>query len=82
MTDEQIRDRVFDIVAKGARVDRATLTPATTIKELKIESLDMVQILFEVEEAFDVYIPLDDQIARFTTLGELVDVVTRLVAAK
>jgi acyl carrier protein len=82
MTDEQIRDRVFDIVAKGARVDRATLTPATTIKELKIESLDMVQILFEVEEAFDAYIPLDDQTSKLTTLGELVDVVTRLVAAK
>lgn len=82
MTDEEIREKIFDIIAKEARIDRSTLTLETKLEDLKIESLDMVQILFGIEDAFDVYVPQDDQSFKLSTLKDVVDGVKRLVAAK
>jgi len=82
MTDEDIREKIFDIIAKEARIDRGTLTLETKLEDLKIESLDMVQILFGIEDAFDVYVPQDDQSFKLATLNDVVDGVKRLVAAK
>jgi acyl carrier protein len=82
MTEDEIREKIFDIIAKEARLDRGTLTLETKLEDLKIESLDMVQILFGIEDAFDVYVPQDDQSFKLSTLKDVVDGVKRLVAAK
>lgn len=82
MNDDEIREKIFDIIAKEARLDRGTLTLETRLEDLKIESLDMVQILFGIEDAFDVYVPQDDQSFKLATLKDVVDGVRRLVAAK
>ena len=82
MTEDEIREKIFDIIAKEARLDRGTLTLETKLEDLKIESLDMVQILFGIEDAFDVYVPQDDQSFKLSTLKDVVDGVNRLVAAK
>ena len=82
MTEEEIREKIFDIIAKEARIDRGTLTLETKLEDLKIESLDMVQILFGIEDAFDVYVPQDDPSFKLATLRDVVDGVKRLVAAK
>jgi acyl carrier protein len=82
MTEEEIREKIFDIIAKEARIDRGTLTLETKLEDLKIESLDMVQILFGIEDTFDVYVPQDDQSFKLSTMKDVVDGVKRLVAAK
>lgn len=82
MTDEEIREKIYDIIAKEARIDRGTLTLETKLEDLKIESLDMVQILFGIEDAFDVYVPQDEQNFKLVTLKDVIDGVQRLVAAK
>jgi acyl carrier protein len=82
MTEEEIREKIFDIIAKEARIDRGTLTLETKLEDLKIESLDMVQILFGIEDAFDFYVPQDDQSFKLSTMKDVVDGVKRLVAAK
>ena len=82
MTDEEIREKIYDILAKEARLDRARLTLDTRLEDLKIESLDMVQILFGIEDAFDVYVPQDDQSFKLSTVRDVVDGVKKLVAAK
>ena len=82
MTEEEIRERIFDIVAKEARLDRASLKLETKLEDLKIESLDMVQILFGIEDAFDVYVPQHDQSFKLATLRDVVDGVKKLMAAK
>jgi acyl carrier protein len=82
MTDEEIRDKIFDIIAKEARLDRGTLSLDIKLEDLKIESLDMVQILFGIEDAFDVYVPQDDQSFKLSTLKDVIEGVKRLVAAK
>lgn len=81
MTDEHIQDTVLAIVAKEARLDRASLTLDTNLSDLKIESLAMVQILFAIEEAFNVYIPQDDEHFRFATIRDVCAGVRALLAA-
>jgi acyl carrier protein len=82
MTDEEIRDKIFDIVAKEARLDRAALTLDTKLAEIKIESLDMVQILFAIEETFEVFVPQDDPNFKLTTMREVIEGVKTLIAQK
>lgn len=82
VTDEEIRTKVFGIVATYARRDPASLTRDTTFEELRMESLDIVQILFGIEDTFDVYVPTENQQLRTATLGDLCDGVKTLLAAK
>ena len=82
MTDEEIRDKVFAIVATHERCDASALTRDTTFGELRLESLDVVQVLFAIEDTFDVYVPTDNRHLRSSTLGDLCDGVQQLIAAK
>ncbi len=82
MNEIEIKDKIFDIFAKEARLDRSSLSLDTKIEELKIESLDMVQILFGIEDTFDVYVPQDDQRFKLATMRDIVDGVKRLLAEK
>lgn len=77
-----VQDRVFDIIAKEANIDRARISREATLKDLEIESLDAVQIIFEIEEQFDVSMP--DRNPDFDTesVGGLVDTVEKLIAAR
>ena len=78
----EIADRIMDIIAKEAKQDRAKLTLDTRLEELKIESLDLVQILFAIEDQFDVYVPYNDESYKLETLRDVVDGVSRLLAEK
>lgn len=82
MTDEEIRDKIFDIFAKEANLDRDSLSLDSKLEDLNIESLDMVQILFGIEEAFDVYVPQDDDSFKLDTMRDVVDGVKDLMAQK
>jgi len=82
MTDEEIKEKIYDIFEKEARVDRPSLNEHTVLEDLNIESLDMVQILFGIEEAFDVYVPQDDENFKLETMKDIIDGVKQLMAEK
>ena len=82
MNDEEIAGKIFDIFAKEARLDRAKLTLDTAIQDLRIESLDMVQILFGIETEFNVYVPQGDDKFKLNTMRDVVDGVKRLIQEK
>ena len=77
-----IAERIMDIIAKEAKLDRAQLTLDTRLDALKIESLDLVQILFAIEDQFDVYVPYNDESYKLETLRDVIDGVNRLIAEK
>jgi acyl carrier protein len=76
----EIASRCIDIIAKSKNVSPDTITLASTFDELSIDSLDKINISFEVEEAFNVEIP-DDALGTIKTVGDMVDGVTKLRAA-
>lgn len=74
LPDDGAIDRILDIIAREAGIDRDALVPGATMATLNIASIDMVTILFEIEDKFDVYVPMGDELADTVYLGDLVKV--------
>jgi acyl carrier protein len=69
-----VEDQVRDIVAKITRVDKSIITRQSTFKEIKADSLDVVQALVAVEETFGIEIP-DEEAQKFQNFGDFVSYV-------
>jgi len=53
-------DKVADIIAQTSEIDRDTITPTSnTIDDLGIDSLDFLDIVFAIDKAFGIKIPLE-----------------------
>ena len=63
-------------------VPREKIRPEATLSELGLDSLDLIEVLFEVEEAFNIRVPQDGAAIRASTLQELLDTITRLLEAE
>lgn len=72
-----LEQKIFDIVAEKADVSRDVLSREARIKELEISSLDFVEIVFAVEEAYDIELPYNANTidSDFGTLGDVIDAV-------
>ena len=76
-----VASRCIDIIAKSKGIPPDTISLASTFEELNIDSLDKINISFEVEEAFNIDIP-DEALGTIRTVGDMVEGVTKLQAAK
>ena len=54
------------------------LKPATRLEDLGLDSLDMVEFMFDIENEFNIKIP--DQEFKVTTIQEIVDAVDRFIS--
>ena len=73
---------IFDIIAKTCSVERESITLGSTLKDLDVHSLDAVQVLFEIEDRFDIRVPEREDQFSAGTVRDLVNGVERLLAAK
>ena len=76
---------IFDIVANQAKVDRATLKRETKLSELDLQSIDIIELVFAIEDKFDISVPynaadLNSAGIAFETVGDLIGAVERLSA--
>jgi len=78
MPDDDLTRRIIDVIAKTQHIPVEKITLDSTFQELNIDSLDGINILFALENEFNVNIP-DDAAQHITTIREMVDGVTRLV---
>ena len=78
MTD--VVNRVKDILAEECAVDRAALLDDAKLEDVGISSVDMVQVMFAIEEAFGISIEQDDMSLDIETVGEVTSAIQRLVA--
>ena len=76
-------EAVIEIVSNHTKVKREDITPATLLEDLAIDSLGMVEIIFELEERFDIEIPESGTIAErfktFKTPSDIIAAVQELV---
>lgn len=79
---ENVAARVMDIIAKEGLADREKISRQATLQDLEIESVDMLMVLMGIEQAFDLYIPMDETTARLENVGDLIDLVEKMLAAK
>lgn len=77
-------DQIIGIIRKNMPDGSKSLAPSTPLEDLEIESLDLVEIIFEIEETFDIEIPYNanEGAAEFTTVGQIVDRVKGIVQAQ
>ena len=54
------------------------LKPTTTLEELGLDSLDMIEFMFDIENEFNIKIP--DREFKVTTIQEIVDGVDRFIS--
>jgi len=66
--------KIIHIISNTLRVDPKTVTPASTFDELGIDSLDLVDIIMNTEEMFNIAIG-EDIAGRLHTVGDLFNVV-------
>jgi len=74
-----VEEQVREIVARITHVDKSVITRESTFKEIKADSLDIVQALVAVEEAFGIEIP-DEEAQKFQNFGDFVSYVESRVA--
>jgi acyl carrier protein len=74
-------DRVKEIIAKELEVDVKQLTPeAKFIEDLGADSLDIVELVMELEEAFGIDIP-DEDADKLKTVGDAMNYLKSHAAA-
>ena len=54
-----IRDRVIRIIAEQAVLEPSDVTPESTLDDLGIDSLGLVESIFAIEEEFDINVPFN-----------------------
>ncbi len=77
-------DEILDIVAAKALVDRSTLKPEARLSDLNISSLDMVEVIFALEDKLGIEMPFNanTNAQEFQTLGDIIAIVEKQIAAK
>lgn len=75
---------VIAIVAKRVQGRRAQVQSEDRLADLGIESIDAVELIFDLEEKFDIRIPYNANSAEpdFATVGDVVRAIENLVAGK
>ena len=77
MDEGSVEQRCIAIIAKSKLIPADAVTRDKTFDELAIDSLDKINISFEIEDTFNIQIP-DDSIGSLKTVGDIIDGVVRL----
>ncbi len=78
---DTIQDRVLRVIATTKRIPQESVRPDSTFEELGVDSLDRLNILFDLESEFDIEIN-DEDAKRVSNIHEMVAGITLLVDAK
>ena len=72
----QLREQVFHTLGKYLRMDPSRLKPDDSLRDdLGLDSLQTIELVYEVESAFDLQIP-DEDFGRMQTVQDVVTYLT------
>jgi nodulation protein F len=81
---DEVATKIIDILKKHMKEQRDDIGLNTALTDLKIESLDLAMIVFDIEDSFGIEIPYnanEEATDDFKTVGAVVDRVRSLIAA-
>lgn len=78
---EELTQRVLKVIATSKRIPLEQVTIDSEFQQLNIDSMDAVEILFALENEFDINIP-DEDVREVRNVRQMVEGVAKLVAAK
>ncbi|MBU1346498.1 MAG: acyl carrier protein [Alphaproteobacteria bacterium] len=73
LTERQIAKAVEKVLDRPVRIQRTT----DISRDLAVDSLALMNIVMELEDTFDISIPLD-RLAQVETVGDLADIISSL----
>jgi acyl carrier protein len=76
----EITQRVLRIIADNQRKDVSLVTTDSSFEELGIDSMDAVNIVFALENEFNINVP-DEEMKTIRSVRDIVEGVHKLVAA-
>lgn len=79
--EDDLTRSVLRIVAETQRKELSQVKVESTFEELGIDSMDGVNIVFALENEFDINVP-DDEVKNIRGVSDMVNGVRRLVAEK
>jgi acyl carrier protein len=79
--EESVEETLERIVLKVTRKKNVKFSAQTRFEDLSADSLDKVQILVALEDAYDIELP-DDEVRRITDMGGFIDLIKRKIAEK
>jgi acyl carrier protein len=79
---KKIEERVIEIVCENLGVAKEQVTRNTSfIEDVGADSLDIVELVMELEEEFEITIP-DEQAEKIKTVGEAIDYIEKELGKK
>lgn len=78
---EDLKARVIKVIAKTQRIPPETVTIDSTFEDLKIDSLDGINLIFALESEFNVDIP-DDDARAIKSVRQMAQGIAQLMAQK
>jgi len=78
---EDLQSRVIKVVAKTQRIPPETVSIDSTFEELKIDSLDGINLIFALESEFNVDIP-DEDARSIRSVRQMAEGIAQLLAQK
>lgn len=84
VTGDTVELDLFAIFRKYLKIDGENWSASTTMGEAQIDSLDLVEVIFEIEDRFGVEIDFNanNKPADETTFGDVVGLIRSALAAK
>jgi acyl carrier protein len=71
---QETAERIRAIVAEKLTIDPATIKPHATLQDLGADSLDMVEIIMQLEEDFGIQIN-DEEAEKLHTMQDVIEYV-------
>jgi acyl carrier protein len=81
MGNGSVSDKVIRVFSEFKKVSPEEIKPETTFEELGFDSLDGLNLIFELEEEFDLVIP-DDTAQSMRSVSQVIGGIESLLAAK
>ncbi|MCL4767611.1 MAG: acyl carrier protein [Hyphomicrobiaceae bacterium] len=78
---DEVAAKIIEILKKHMKEPRDDINLSTALTDLKIESLDLAMIVFDIEDTFGIEIPYNanEEAADFKTVGSVVERVKALM---
>lgn len=81
---DEVTSKIIEILKKHMKEPRDDINSSTALTDLKIESLDLAMIVFDIEDGFQIEIPYNanEDMEDFKTVGSVVERVKSLIEGK